>query len=415
MIQKALGKDPEERFGTVVEFAEGLRVGLQDSTGRPFEALGTARAAKAPAAKAAEPAAPAPAPKAPVELALEPMAPAAKPAAPTAKTAAPTAKPAAPAASLAQKARALAPAKPAPAPNPALAAAAKPRVLFVDDEERILNALVALFRDTFEVKVALGGEKALALMAQWTPHVVVTDQRMPGITGVELLRKARTLAPNAVRILLTGYTDLAALVGSINSGEIFRFVKKPWDNDELRSALVDATKIALELGSSVPARAVSPRQAGSLLVIDRNQGLGKGLERLLAGEATVRQVATPLEAAEVLKTHRVAAIVADLGAGMDGLVALFRKVKEQRPDILSILLADAPDSELAIELVNKAHVFRFLPKPVNARELRGHVADALRRHAASRQVPTLQDAAPTAAPAAAASPAGPRSPLARQA
>jgi serine/threonine-protein kinase len=350
MIQKALGKDPQERFGTIAEFAEGLRVGLQDSTGGALAALGSRPA------KAAAP----------------------------------------PAARLVQKARALAPAPPAPKPSNAVTAAAKPRVLFVDDEERILNALVALFRDRCEVKVATGGEEALRILGQWPAHVLVTDQRMPGMTGVELLRKARERAPNTVRILLTGYTDLAALVGSINDGEIFRFASKPWDNDELRKAVSDAAKVAQELASSAPPRTASPRLAGSLLVIDRTQGLGKGLERLLAGEARVLQAATPAQAAEVLKNQEVAAIVADLGAGMDGLVALFRQVKAQRPEILSILLADQPDSELGIELVNKAHVFRFLPKPVNARELRAHVADALRRFASLRPVPTLQDAAPAA-------------------
>src|SRR3954467_210654 len=102
---------------------------------------------------------------------------------------------------------------------------------------------------------------------------------MPAMTGVELLRKAHEVAPNAVRILLTGYTDLASLVGSINQGEIFRFVKKPWENDELRQALVDATKIALELTASPLQAPKSPRTAGSLLVIDPTHNLGRGLER----------------------------------------------------------------------------------------------------------------------------------------
>jgi serine/threonine-protein kinase len=128
-------------------------------------------------------------------------------------------------------------------------------------------------------------------------------------------------------------------------------------------------------------------------VIDPHQGLARGLERLLAGTATVKQVSTPTEAAAVLKTEEIAAIVADLGAGMDGLVALFKTLKAKRPEILSILLADEPDSELGIELINKAQIFRFLPKPVSARELRSQVAAALRRYAAFKQIPTLDSAA----------------------
>ena len=150
----------------------------------------------------------------------------------------------------------------------------------------------------------------------------------------------------------------------------------------------------MELASSQPVEAESPRTAGSLLVIDPNEGLGKGLERLLAGSATVKHVKTPQEAAKLLAKEEIAAIVADMGAGMDGLVALFREVKAKRPATLSILLTDEPDSELAIDLVNKAHIFRFLPKPVSAKELRTQVAAALRKHAALKAVPTLSDAAP---------------------
>jgi serine/threonine-protein kinase len=182
---------------------------------------------------------------------------------------------------------------------------------------------------------------------------------------------------------------LASLVGSINQGEIFRFVKKPWDNEELKKALADAAKIALELAATQAPQAQSPRTAGSLLVIDPSEGLAKGLERLLAGSASVKLVKTPQEAAKVLAKEEIAAIVADMGAGMDGLVALFRELKAKRPEVLSILLTDEPDSELAIELINKAHIFRFLPKPVSAKELRTQVAAALRRYAAFKAVPTL--------------------------
>jgi serine/threonine-protein kinase len=211
---------------------------------------------------------------------------------------------------------------------------------------------------------------------------VVSDQRMPGLTGVELLRKVRASQPNAVRMLLTGYADLQALVGSINEGEIFRYVKKPWDNDELRKDMADAVEAAAAGAGSNPVEAGGARSAGSLLVIDPKEGLGRGLERLLAGEAHVIQVPSPAEAAKALAANEIAAIVADMGAGMDGLVALFKQVKAKRPGVLTILLADEPDSELGIELINKAHIFRFLPKPVSAKDLRHQVAEALRRYAA---------------------------------
>jgi len=280
------------------------------------------------------------------------------------------------------------PAAPAPAPAPANVATVvppdngKPKVLFVDDDERIVNALRALFRQDYQVFTATSGEAALEIVNRGGLQVVVSDQRMPGLTGVELLRKVRESQPNAVRMLLTGYADLQALVGSINEGEIFRYVKKPWDNDELRKDMADAVAAAAANATAKPAEAKGARSAGSLLVIDPKEGLGRGLERLLAGEAHVIQVPSPAEAAKALAANEIAAIVADMGAGMDGLVALFKQVKAKRPGVLTVLLADEPDSELGIELINKAHIFRFLPKPVSAKDLRHQVAEALRRYAA---------------------------------
>jgi serine/threonine-protein kinase len=81
-------------------------------------------------------------------------------------------------------------------------------------------------------------------------HVIVSDQRMPGMTGVELLRQSRDISPRSVRILLTGYSDLASIVGSINDGEIYRFISKPWDNQELATTIGEAATIALELADT---------------------------------------------------------------------------------------------------------------------------------------------------------------------
>jgi serine/threonine-protein kinase len=379
VVQKALAKAPADRYGAAVDLGDGLRLGLEDTVGRTLD--------------------PAKAPEDAMDL-LSPLDDLVPPAA--AETPAPSrtkplpAPSAPPADNMVRNSKFLAAA--ARAPAPAAADSGRPTVLFVDDDPRILTGLVALFRQEYRALSAESGEAALAIIRAGAPHVLVTDQRMPGMTGVELLRKAREIAPNTVRILLTGYSDLAALVGSINQGEIFRFVKKPWDNDELRTALADATKIALELAGKAPPKPQSPRTAGSLLVIEAGSGLARGLQRLLAGTASVRSVASPQEAAKVLATEEIACIVADMGSGMDGLVALFRELKAKRPEVLSILLTDEPDSELAIELINRAQIFRFLPKPVNAKELRTQVAAALRRYAAFKAIPTLEAALPSRAP-----------------
>ena len=172
-------------------------------------------------------------------------------------------------------------------------------MLFVDDEERILNALRTLFRGQYHVFTAENGALALEFVKRFGIHVVVSDQRMPGMTGVELLRQVKELSPNSVRMLLTGYSDLAAIVGSINEGEVFRFVKKPWDNDEMQKTIADAVAIALELAVAPPAPAAPPEKLeASILVIDSSDALAEGLKSVLGDVAPIRHVASTDDARE---------------------------------------------------------------------------------------------------------------------
>jgi len=106
-------------------------------------------------------------------------------------------------------------------------------VLVVDDEPRVLDALEAVLAAEFRVLRAESGEDALRNLAGTDIAVILTDYRMPGMTGVELLRRSQDVAPDAVRILLTAYTDVESLMEAINKGHIYHFVAKPWDPNEL--------------------------------------------------------------------------------------------------------------------------------------------------------------------------------------
>jgi len=106
------------------------------------------------------------------------------------------------------------------------------RLLLIDDEERILTALKSLFKARYHVFATTDPEKALDFIGKYHIHTIISDQRMPQMQGVELLRRSRDISPRSVRILLTGYSDLASIVGSINDGEVYRFISKPWDNIE---------------------------------------------------------------------------------------------------------------------------------------------------------------------------------------
>ena len=112
------------------------------------------------------------------------------------------------------------------------------RVLVVDDEPQIGSALRRLLRrEGFQVEVAQSGEEALRLLEGFPADVVLSDFRMPGMTGAELFRVVKRTHPLTLRLIISGYADFKAVVASVNEGEICRFITKPWDDAELLSYL----------------------------------------------------------------------------------------------------------------------------------------------------------------------------------
>ncbi|TWU16334.1 response regulator [Allorhodopirellula heiligendammensis] len=118
----------------------------------------------------------------------------------------------------------------------------KPSILIVDDEPDVLFSLTGLLRRDFQVFTAKSGAEAMKVMAEQDVHVIMTDQRMPSMTGTELMGKVRAEHPDAVRIIFTGYADTRAVVDAINSGELYRYISKPWDPDDLIEVLRDAAQ-----------------------------------------------------------------------------------------------------------------------------------------------------------------------------
>jgi len=121
-------------------------------------------------------------------------------------------------------------------------------LLVVDDEPDIVASLQELLRREFRVLGATSGEEGAAVLAREEVHVVMTDQRMPGMSGVELLQHARGEHPEAIRILFTGYADLRDVVDAINLGKVYYYLAKPWDPDALvrvvREAVAEYDRIA---------------------------------------------------------------------------------------------------------------------------------------------------------------------------
>jgi class 3 adenylate cyclase/FixJ family two-component response regulator len=112
-------------------------------------------------------------------------------------------------------------------------------VLYVDDEENNLNSFRAALRRNYNIYTALSGEEGMDILSKNDIHVVVTDQRMPNMTGVQFLQHIPPEKDN-IRIILTGFSDIESIIEAINTGMVYRYITKPWDRDELKITIDNA-------------------------------------------------------------------------------------------------------------------------------------------------------------------------------
>jgi response regulator RpfG family c-di-GMP phosphodiesterase len=272
----------------------------------------------------------------------------------------------------------------------------EPTILFVDDEPMILTSLRRLFDDDYEVLTADSGKKGLELLAKQEVGVVVSDQRMPEMLGHEFLSQAKVLRPEAIRILLTGYSDIDDTIRSINDGEIFRYVNKPWQASKL-SETIDLAyklhkKLVAEKNEQVRAEmfanfAVLP-PLPQLLLIDADASRLAQTQSLLERQYDVQTASTAEEAFEILSTKSISVLVIESLKGTRIDEAEFLTIlKTADPDVVSILLSDVRDSELAKRLVNEGSVFRYIVRPFAEEAFKGIVGLAAARAELYKQSP----------------------------
>lgn len=113
-------------------------------------------------------------------------------------------------------------------------------ILYVDDEMNNLISFKAVFRIKYNVLTAISGEEAIKLLKNNTVDIIITDQRMPNMTGVEFLESILDEYPDPIRILLTGYADMNAVIDAVNKGKIFHYLTKPWNEEELDMTITRA-------------------------------------------------------------------------------------------------------------------------------------------------------------------------------
>lgn len=278
----------------------------------------------------------------------------------------------------------------------------KPKLLLIDDEERILRSLAMLFRGSYEILATTDPQTALEAVSKDAVHVIVSDQKMPLMRGAELLRQVRERSPNTMRILLTGYSELDAIVASVNEGEIFRFVNKPWDAQELRSTVQQAADIAANLFSAAPTvqepvtlltetgQFVAPLSAECILVIDDDAEIVRAVQEIVGPAQPVLWAQSLDQALEMLEQNHVGVLVSELVVRRESVTGLLKTLKAEYPEVVSIVLTPFQDTSVLIGLINQGQVYRFLPKPLRRGPLGMNLASALRHHRMLKHSPRLR-------------------------
>jgi response regulator RpfG family c-di-GMP phosphodiesterase len=160
----------------------------------------------------------------------------------------------------------------------------KHTLLVIDDEADVCDSVHDLLRREFKVLRAKNADEGFKLMRENEVHIIMTDQRMPKVSGVELLTQARQGHPQAVRMLFTGYSDLDSIIAAINQGHIFKFMKKPWQPADLEEAVREA---ALEYDRIVEQREEMGRLRSEVQKLhDRLEVLEEEVRRLKVGKTS---------------------------------------------------------------------------------------------------------------------------------
>lgn len=227
-------------------------------------------------------------------------------------------------------------------------------VLFVDDDENILHSLKRLLRkEPYGLVTASSGNEGLQCLAERPIQVVLSDERMPGMSGIEFLQRVKEDYPQTVRVVLSGYADVGVVVESINKGAVYRFLAKPWNDDELKAVIRQCFEHYHIL-----------RENRDLLVRTReqNEQLRHMNERL---ESLVKERTRSLQMAQDIMERLPAPV---LGIGCENEVIFVNEAARQKLPGLEAFLPGCPAAELLpaplAEAVQAAMQSEEIPEPL---------------------------------------------------
>ena len=266
----------------------------------------------------------------------------------------------------------------------------KHTIFLVDDDAFIIKALNRLFRkDGYTLLTASSGQEGLKLLKKVEKPVssLISDQWMPGMTGVQFLEKAKKIFPDAIRFLLTGHSDMDAIVDAVNKGEIHRYLTKPWNDDDLTLQVRQSLEqYELRLENK---RLLTPKRKHTIMVVDDEESVINALRRLFGkDEYQILTATSGEEGLELLKKLEkpVSLIISDQRMpGMNGAQFLER-AKKISPDAIRFLLTGYSDMDAIVEAINKGGIQRYLTKPWNDDHLMLQVRQSLEAYELKQEI-----------------------------
>lgn len=276
---------------------------------------------------------------------------------------------------------------------------AQKTVLFVDDDEFVLRALEASFEDDYNVITDISAINALKTLESTKVDILVSDQRMPEMLGYELLAKARKIAPGAIRILMTGYSDKQSILETINKGEVFRFIAKPWKIEEFNDVLQQASEASeIEHIESTDnetdsrkkrtlnehwSRAKSTIGYSPSVLMHTREKYRKSLLQLASKSIDAKvfisqSLTASLDA--IIKNNDIGIVFIEMNRINTDLISALAMLRRTRPEVVVIILTRSTDFEVAIKLINHGQAFRYLAEPIDLKTLQSAMLAGLIRH-----------------------------------
>lgn len=246
----------------------------------------------------------------------------------------------------------------------------KQLLLIVDDESRVLRALNAVFRSGYRVLTTTDCQEALRILRSEQVNTIISDQRMPEMRGVDLLNQTRHISPNTMRLLLTGYSDIPSILDAINEGEVYRYITKPWGQEEIQAVVADAMKISQKLfqtdlvpryDATVPDTTTDRPE---LLVLDGSGEIYDSVGKLFNETCKVHRSKSIDSTNEIFASHPVKVVVVHVPNGNSDYLSFLKLIKSEHPSIVTIAVMAEDDADDIINLINQGQIYRYLPVTV---------------------------------------------------